>query len=192
MDRVTKMKFEDGKIHDKPLIYLAGAMPRNSDSGKKWREDITPHLRNMGYRVWNPYIEECQSGVSPKELASYRKKDRKKEYAAACRQIVEHDLNILRFETDVVLVKIDRHCFGSAGTWGEMTFAHRLGIPVIGWLDVEGDYRSISGWAVGCMDVICYDVEEVIKFVPPAKPFRRLTGSEDSWFSFWKDKLPDI
>lgn len=46
----------------KSIIYLAGGMERAGIAGEVWREEITPHLQQLGYKVWNPYTEQINVG----------------------------------------------------------------------------------------------------------------------------------
>src|SRR5258708_6781984 len=64
------------------------------------------------------------------------------------RKIIAYDLDRIERQCDAIVCYWDAHAGKGAGTQGELTFAHRLGIPV--YLVCGLPVEEISGWILGC------------------------------------------
>lgn len=161
------MNFEDGKIKQRPLVYLAGAITAAADKGSRWRFEITPHLHSLGYDTFNPLIEQpILSGVTREELDRLKKED-VFLYQEACQKIVQTDLNVLT-KSNAVVCKLDVF---SAGTYGELTVAKILNIPIFAWIDLEGGLVSLPNWVAGCIDHYSLHELDFYKLIPSAIAF---------------------
>ena len=161
--------FSKEVVSTKPLVYLAGAMEKAGPYGAQWREDITPHLEKLGYSIWNPYIEEAAIDINPKKLSGL-KRSNYETFKKYCRKIVDYDLEHLK-KCAVVVCRLDWAVQLGAGTYGELTVCHLLGIPVYAWIDRKGGVRDIPGWAMGCVTKYSCNKEEFYQLIPSAERF---------------------
>lgn len=145
-------------------VYLSGPMEYAADGGTGWREVAEKRLLEAGFDTFNP----CRSseGIlrranlgTPEEYNQLKKsiqdnhKDRER-YLDVTRQFIKLDLTELR-TSHLVLVQVDR--VASGGTAGELTLAHHLDIPVVGFC--PGDIAQVSGWVLGCIDHLSFPIE---------------------------------
>ena len=134
----------------KPTIYLAGGMEKAGERGWQWRKDITPHLNNLGYEVWNPYTEELNVGIDVDGLKRL-KETSYQEYLSFCRKIVDFDISAL-IKCAAVAVLIDESVLAGAGTYGELTVCRHYKVPVYAWIDLPNGKYDVPSWAMGCID----------------------------------------
>jgi hypothetical protein len=151
-------------------IYLAGAMERAGEYGAVWRDEITPHLETLGYRVWNPYKEELNTGITVPELAALKKADFA-EYTRFCRRIVDYDIDNL-LTCSIVACRVDAPTLKGAGTFGELTVCRMKGIPVYAWIDLPGGEYDVPAWAIGCLTKFSHTKEDFYASIPPARDLR--------------------
>ena len=62
---------------NKQRAYLAGAIDREADRGKGWRDNITPFLNNLGVTVFNPLIKPGEIGKEDENTSSLKKQLKK-------------------------------------------------------------------------------------------------------------------
>lgn len=131
------------------LFYLAGSIEYSPDFGKAWRAQITPLLNALGHSVYDP-AEDEQKNLTDTEVREFRswKKTDLGRFQQTVRKIIAYDLDLIEHECDAIVCYWDQHAGRGAGTQGELTFAHRLGIPV--YLICEVPVEQVSGWLLGC------------------------------------------
>src|SRR5262249_21314376 len=131
------------------LFYLAGSIEYSPDLGKGWRAEITPLLESFGHEVYDPAEDEKKnlSQVEVREFRSWKKSDLPR-FQQTIRKIIAYDLDLIERRCDAVVCYWDQYAGRGAGTQGELTFAHRLGIPV--YLICGIPVEEISGWLLGC------------------------------------------
>ena len=175
----------------KPTIYLAGGMEKAGEYGAIWRSDITPHLENLGYEVWNPYTEEMNVGINVSKLADLKKSDYDK-FLSYCRKIVEYDISAL-VKCAAVAVRIDESVLQGAGTYGEITVCHLYKVPVYAWIDLPNDRYDVPAWAMGCLTEYTYDKDEFYAMIPSAapKPRGKFDDHLDDYIAEWEKTFSD-
>jgi nucleoside 2-deoxyribosyltransferase len=131
------------------LFYLAGSIEYSPDFGKAWRAQITPVLSALGHRVYDP-AEDEQKNLTDTEVREFRswKKTDLRRFQQTVRKIIAYDLDLIEQECDAVVCYWDEHAGRGAGTQGELTFAHRLGIPV--YFICAVPLEQVSGWLLAC------------------------------------------
>lgn len=131
------------------LFYLAGSIEYSPDFGKAWRAHITPVLNALGHSVYDP-AEDEQKNLTDTEVREFRswKKTDLGRFQRTVRKIIAYDLDLIEHECDAIVCYWDEHAGRGAGTQGELTFAHRLGIPV--YLICAVPVENVSGWLLGC------------------------------------------
>jgi nucleoside 2-deoxyribosyltransferase len=174
--------FEDGSIKQKPLVYLAGSIMAAKDGGLAWRADITPHLNNLGYTLFNPVYDQPRlTGISKDSLLSLQKTGKIDDYQKACNTVVDTDISILK-KASIVVAKIDEGVLNGAGTFGELTVARMLGIPVFAWIDLPGGINQVPAWAFGCITHYTVQEREFYKMIPSVSVL-----PDDSWDHWLSD-----
>lgn len=131
------------------LFYLAGSIEYSPDFGKAWRAQITPLLQSLGHGVYDP-AEDEQKNLTDTEVREFRswKKTDLGRFQQTVRKIIAYDLDLIEHECDAIVCYWDERAGRGAGTQGELTFAHRLGIPV--YLICAIPLEQVSGWLLAC------------------------------------------
>ena len=147
------------------FIYLAGPIEYSPDKGKAWREKITPVLQALGHEVYDPSKNELKHVLTESEAREFRswKTSDLPRFRRTVQKIIAYDLDLIEHRCDAVVCYWDEYAGRGAGTQGELTFAHRLGIPVylICGLPVE----QISGWLLGCATEVFTSFDEFQGFL---------------------------
>jgi nucleoside 2-deoxyribosyltransferase len=146
------------------FFYLAGSIEYSPDLGKGWRAEITPLLHSLGHRVYDPAEDEIKNltEVEAREFRSWKTSDLPR-FQQTVRKIITYDLDLIERQCDAILCYWDRHAGRGAGTQGELTFAHRLGIPV--YLVCTVPLAEMSGWLLGCATEVFSSLEDFREFM---------------------------
>ncbi|HEY6274295.1 MAG TPA: hypothetical protein VIX19_20105 [Terriglobales bacterium] len=159
------------------LFYLAGSIEYSPDLGKGWRAEIAPLLKSQGHNVYDPAEDERKNltEIEAREFRSWKANDLPR-FQQTVRKIIAYDLDLIEQECDAVLCYWDRHAGRGAGTQGELTFAHRLGIPV--YLICGLPVAEMSGWLLGCASEIFADIDGFYQFIRAKRA--QVSGEEDA------------
>jgi hypothetical protein len=146
------------------LFYLAGSIEYSPDLGKGWRAEITPLLKSLGHDVYDPAEDEKKNltEIEVRDFRSWKKTDLGR-FQRAVRKIIAYDLDLIEQRCDAIICYWDRHAGRGAGTQGELTFAHRLGIPV--YLVCAVPIEEVSGWLLGCATEVFADFVGFYEFM---------------------------
>ena len=131
------------------LAYLSGSIEYSPDYGKSWRADITPFLHELGHKTYDPALDE-KKNLDDNEVREFRrwKASDLPRFQQTIRKIIAWDLDWIENKTDYVICFWDDAAARGAGTHGELTMAHRLGIPTYVVLGMPT--AKVSGWILGC------------------------------------------
>lgn len=140
--------------------YLAGAIEYAPDHGRAWRASLTPFLKSLGHSVYDP-VQDEKKDLTDEEITNFRawKTADLPRFQQTIRKIIAYDLDWIEQRTDYIICYWDEHVLKGAGTQGELTFAHRLGIPV--YLVAGMPTERISGWILGCSTEIFSSFEQL-------------------------------
>jgi len=146
------------------LFYLAGSIEYSPDLGKGWRAEITPLLESLGHQVYDPALDEMKN-LTETEVTQFRawKTSDLDRFQQTIRKIITYDLDLIEHQCDAIVCYWDQYAGRGAGTQGELTFAHRLGMPVYMICDVP--VEQISGWLLGCATEVFSSFEEFNEFM---------------------------
>jgi len=146
------------------LFYLAGSIEYSPDLGKAWRAQITPLLESLGHSVYDP-AEDEKKNLTETEMREFRlwKTSDLPRFQRTVRKIIAYDLDMIEQKCDAIVCYWDRHAGRGAGTQGELTFAHRLGIPV--YLVCGMPVGEISGWLLGCATEVFVNFDDFREFM---------------------------
>jgi nucleoside 2-deoxyribosyltransferase len=156
------------------LFYLAGSIEYSPDLGKGWRAEITPLLKSLGHDVYDPAEDEQKNltDIEVREFRSWKSSDLPR-FQETVRKIIAYDLDLIEHECDAIICYWDHHAGRGAGTQGELTFAHRLGIPV--YLICGIPVEQVSGWLLGCATKVFSDFDGFREFMKD-KPARAIAA----------------
>ncbi len=142
------------------LVYLCGAIEYSPDHGKAWRAEITSFLRELGHDVYDPALDE-KKNLSEEERRYFRqwKASDLPRFQETIRKIIAYDLDLVERKCDAIVAYWDEHAGRGAGTQGELTVAHRRGIPV--YMVTAVPVEKVSGWILGCASEVFSNFEEL-------------------------------
>lgn len=143
------------------LVYLSGSIEYAADFGKSWRAEITPFLRHLGHTVYDPAADE-KKNLTDDEVRDFRKWKASDlpRFQATLRKIIAWDLDWID-RSGCIICYFDEAAARGAGTQGEITHAHRAGIPV--YLVLGMPQEKVSGWVLGCASEVFSDFEQLRK-----------------------------
>ena len=143
--------------------YLSGAIEYAPDHGRAWRAAITPFLKSIGHDLYDP-VQDEKKNLTDEERANFRewKTADLPRFQETIRKIIAWDLDQIEHRTDYIVCYWDEHVLKGAGTQAELTFAHRLGIPV--YLVAAMPVERISGWILGCSTEVFSSFEQLQSF----------------------------
>jgi len=146
------------------LFYLAGSIEYSPDLGKGWRAEITPLLHALGHQVYDPALDEMKN-LTETEVREFRqwKTSDLNRFQQTIRKIIAYDLDLIEHRCDALVCYWDQYAGRGAGTQGELTFAHRLGMPV--YMICAMPVEQISGWLLGCATEVFSSFEEFNDFM---------------------------
>jgi nucleoside 2-deoxyribosyltransferase len=153
-------------------FYLAGSIEYSPDLGKGWRAEISLLLGALGHTFYDPALDE-QKNLTETEVREFRswKKSDLPRFQQTIRKIIAFDLDLIEHECDAIVCYWDQHAGRGAGTQGELTFAHRLGIPV--YLICAVPVEQMSGWLLGCATEVFTSFDEFHEYM-------RKTGTQSA------------
>ncbi len=142
------------------LVYLCGAIEYSPDHGKAWRAEISGFLQELGHEVYDPALDEKKnlSDVEVREFRKWKTADLPR-FQQTVRKIIHYDLDLVEQKCDSIVAYWDEYAARGAGTQGELTVAHRRGIPV--YLVTAVPVEQISGWILGCATEVFSNFEEL-------------------------------
>lgn len=146
------------------LFYLAGSIEYSPDLGKGWRAQMTPVLKALGHEVYDPAEDELKN-LDENEARDFRswKKSDLPRFRRTVQKIIAYDLDLIEHRCDAIVCYWDQYAGRGAGTQGELTFAHRLGIPV--YLICGIPVEQMSGWLLGCATEVFTSFDELQEFL---------------------------
>jgi len=146
------------------LVYLSGAIEYSPDHGRAWREPMTWLLRKLGHEVYDPGADQ-KKNLTDEEVRDFRgwKHTDLPRFQDTVRKIIAWDLDWVERKCDAVIVFWDEHAGRGAGTQGELTMAHRRGVPV--YLVLGMPHEQVSGWILGCASRIFRSFDELGEFL---------------------------
>ncbi len=145
------------------LVYLSGSIEFAENRGRAWRTELTPFLRSLGHRVYDPAADE-RKNLTAYEVAHFRrwKTTAPEKFAAAVRKIIHWDLDMVEKRAACVVCYWTAAAGRGAGTQAEVTAAFRSGKPV--YLVTALPPAEISGWILACATRVFRDFDELRGF----------------------------
>lgn len=131
------------------FVYLAGAMDRVDDRGKGWRNDITPFLRSMGVKIFNPLSKPFTYGTEDDETHRLKKKLKDQQdynrLSEIMKEIRSVDLHMVDKSNFVIAyLDLDSH---PCGTYEEIFWANRQKTPIL--IHIKQGKQFAPDWLFG-------------------------------------------
>lgn len=164
-------------------IYLSGGMQHAVDLGAGWRVDCSARLKDMGFYPLD--ITELDNAYSAEHGHLYRFLDddellqRKSNIR---KQFIDTDINLIRNDTDAIIILYDESVRKGAGTTSEVHEAFMLDIPVF-MLNTYGDLAEVPGWMQAETTKIFTEWEDMYRYLgelPPGILKRDVYGNRRS------------
>jgi len=146
------------------LAYLSGSIEYSPDYGKSWRAQLTPFLRELGHDIYDPALDE-KKNLDDSEVREFRywKVTDLPRFQRTIRKIIAWDLDWIEHKSDYIVCFWDEAAARGAGTQGELTLAHRHGIPV--YLVLGMPFEKVSGWILGCATHVFNEFADLKSFL---------------------------
>ena len=164
-------------------IYLSGGMQFADDLGAGWRADCARKLKAMGFFPLD--ITELDNAYTAIHGHLYRfldDKDLLQRKSNIRKQFIDTDINLIRNDTDAIIVLYDESVRRGAGTTSEVHEAFMLDIPVF-MLNSYGVLSEVPGWGQAETTKIFTEWEDMYKYLgelPPGILKRDVYGNRRS------------
>lgn len=164
-------------------IYLSGGMQHATNLGAGWRVSCSARLKSMGFfplditALDNAYTDShghLYRFLSDDELLQRKSNVRK--------QFIDTDINLIRNDSDALIVLYDDSVRKGAGTTSEVHEAFMLDIPVF-LLNTYGTLDEVPGWMQAETTKIFTDWEDLYAYLgslPPGIIKRDVYGNRRS------------
>jgi hypothetical protein len=151
------------------LAYLSGSIEYSPDHGKTWRAALTPFLHSLGHDVYDPAEDEKKNltELERREFRGWKHTDLPR-FQQTIRKIIAYDLDCIEHRSDYIVAYWDEYASRGAGSQAELSFAHRLGIPV--YLVTELPLGNVSGWILGCASEVFSSFDQLKQFMTARYP----------------------
>ena len=127
-------------------IYLSGGMQFVADLGAGWRQICSQHLKQMGFFPLDIADLDIRYSEAHGHLYRFLSDEELLQRKSNIRKhFIETDINLIRFDTDAIIILYDESVRLGAGTTSEVHEAFMLGIPVF-LLNTYGILDEIPGW----------------------------------------------
>jgi len=128
-------------------IYLSGGMEHAIDLGGEWRLVIADALRELGYFPLDiTALDKAYASEHGKLYMDFGEDDELLRKANIRKHFVFTDLELLKNDTDAVILYYDESVRRGAGTISEAQFAFLYDIPVFVVSAWENWQKEVPGW----------------------------------------------
>jgi len=136
----------DNQKYPNGSIYLSGGMQFAKNMGTGWRAEISPQLKEMGYYPIDIAALDIAYAKAHGELYHYDSKTDHLQFKSNLRvHFIETDINLLKFDTDALIIYYDESVRRGAGTTSEVHEAFMMDMPVF-MVNSYGDLKEVPGW----------------------------------------------
>lgn len=153
------------KLYPLGNIYLSGGMQFKNDLGVGWRKECGNRLKQLGFYPLDiaaldvAYTEahgELYRFIADEELLQRKSNIRK--------HFIETDINLIRNDTDALIVLYDESVRLGAGTTSEIHEAFMLDIPIF-MINSFRDLKEVPGWMQSETTKIFTEWEELYSYL---------------------------
>jgi nucleoside 2-deoxyribosyltransferase len=157
------------------FFYLAGSIEYSPDLGKGWRAELKPALAALGHEFYDPAEDELKNltETEAREFRAWKATDLGR-FRQTIQKIIAYDLDLIEHRCDAVICYWDQYAGRGAGTQGELTFAHRIGIPI--YLVCGMPIEQVSGWLLGCATEVFTSFHELQEFLSAKSADKAVVG----------------
>jgi hypothetical protein len=154
-------------ISSQGTIYLSGGMEKAKNHGLQWRTDLDTALHQWGYTCINitaydhAYVEKNTDPLQTDGLDD----DIIRLKSVMRTHFIEADLDLVKYDTDLVVLYYDESVRRGAGSHSEAMIAYEHDIPVF----VVNGYDKVIGeipkWLIGLSTKIFPDFDSLTEYL---------------------------
>jgi hypothetical protein len=155
--------------YPKGNIYLSGGMEHAANFGEGWRAITSVHLKRMGYYPLDiAEFDKAYAKAHGKEIHNFSVSDKRSillRKANIRKHYVETDLNLIKFQTDALIVYYDESARRGAGTISECQYAYLLDLPIFLVSKWENWELEVPGWLHALSTKVFTNFDELYKYL---------------------------
>lgn len=146
-------------------IYLSGGMQFADGLGAGWRQVVSERIKQLGYFPIDIAALDIEYTANHGELYRFISDDELLQRKSNIRKhFIETDINLIRCDTDALIVLYDESVRLGAGTTSEVHEAFELDIPVF-LLNAYGALSEVPGWMQAETTRIFTDWEDMYQYL---------------------------
>ena len=127
-------------------IYLSGGMQHAANLGAGWRQECGSRLMDMGFFPLDIADLDIRYTEANGHLYRYLSDDELLQRKSNIRKhFIEADINLIKFDSDAIIILYDESVRLGAGTTSEVHDAFMRDIPVF-LVNAYGELDAIPGW----------------------------------------------
>jgi hypothetical protein len=165
-------------------IYLSGGMEHAADLGATWRAKTAITLRTLGFyplditaldREYEKAHGDLWSDLNAQEMLQRKANIRK--------HFIYTDLQLIKNDSDALIVYYDESVRRGAGTISECQYAYLLDLPIFIVSAFQPWEKTIPGWLLALSTKVFQTFDELFKYLenlPPAILKRDIYGNRHS------------
>lgn len=149
-------------------IYLSGGIEHAHNDGAGWRAKATPILQKMGFfPIDIAALDAAYAEKHGKLYASFGSDERGQllRKANIRKHFVHTDLELIKNDTDALIVLYDQSVRKGAGTISECQFAYLLDIPIFVVSDWDDWMKEVPGWLHALSTKIFVNFHELYNYL---------------------------
>jgi hypothetical protein len=147
-------------------IYLSGGMEYASDLGSEWRLVLSDSLKELGYFPLDiTSLDKEYAAAHGKLYMDFDEEDELLRKANIRKHFVFTDLELLKNDSDAVILYYDESVRRGAGTISEAQFAFLHDIPVFVVSDWEDWQEEIPGWLHALSTKIFTSFDDCVEYL---------------------------
>ena len=158
-------------INKNGSIYLSGGMQFTPDGlGAEWRRECSGRLREHGFAPLDIAELDLAYSKAHGELFRFGEDDQLLQQKSNIRKhFIDTDINLIRNNTDAVIILYDESVRRGAGTISEIHEAFMLDIPVF-LMNTYGELKEVPGWMQAETTKIFNSWEEMYQYLACLPP----------------------
>ena len=153
-------------IYDRGNIYLSGGMQYVKDLGAGWRKTCSQKLKEMKYFPID--ICDMDRAYAAKHGELYNMLDTSKhlQYKSNFRRhFIWTDVELVRRDSDAVIVLYDEGARRGAGTISECQISYESGVPLFVMSAYEEWWKEVPGWLQGLSTKIFTEFDDLYDYL---------------------------
>lgn len=155
-------------MYSRGNIYLSGGMEYAENDGAGWRADVSRRLKSQGYFPLDiSELDEQYDITHGNEFNELKNNDDEqlRRKAILRKQFIETDLQLIKNDTDALIVYYDESARRGAGTISECQYAFLLDKPIFivsAWEDWQ---NQVPGWLFALSTKVFTNFDDTLDYM---------------------------